>query len=73
MMSLLAALVAMVGKQWLSRYLHHAGGSMIQRRGDRQRKFDGLKKWPFRFFIESPPVITQIALLLFSCGLSRYM
>ena len=72
-MLLLAAFVAMLGKQWLNRYLRHTGGSMIERCGDRQRKFDGLKKWPFRLFIESLPIILQIALLLLTCGLSRYM
>ena len=46
---------------------------MAERCGDRQRKFDGLGKWPFRFFIDSLPVMLQIALLLLACGLSRYM
>ena len=46
---------------------------MVERCGDRQRKFDGLEKWPFRLFIESLPVILQIALLLLACGLSRRM
>ena len=72
-MSLLAAFVAMLGKQWLNRYLRHTGGSMIERCGDRQRKFDGLEKWPFRLFVESLPIMLQIALLLLTCGLSRYM
>jgi len=72
-MSLLAAFVAMLGKQWLNRYLRHAGGSMVERCGDRQRKFDGLEKWPFRLFIESLPIMLQIALFLLTCGLSRYM
>ena len=72
LISLLAAFVAMLGKQWLNRYLRHAGRSMIERCGDRQRKFDGLEKWPFRLFIESLPIMLQIALLL-TCGLSRYM
>jgi hypothetical protein len=72
-MSLLAAFVAMLGKQWLNRYLRHTGGSMVERCGDRQRKIDGLEKWPFRLFIESLPVMLQIALLLLSCGLSRYV
>ena len=31
LMSLLAAFVAMLSKQWLNRYLRHAGGSMIER------------------------------------------
>jgi len=72
-MSLLAAFVAMLGKQWLNRYLRHTGGSMVERCGDRQRKFDGLEKWPFRLFMESLPIMLQIALLLLACGLSRYM
>jgi len=72
-MSLSAAFVAMLGKQWLNRYLRHTGGSMVERCGDRQRKFDGLKKWPFRLFVESLPIMLQIALLLLTCGLSQYM
>jgi hypothetical protein len=72
-MSLLAAFVAMLGKQWLNRYLRHTGGSMIERCGDRQRKFDGLEKWPFRLCMESLPIMLQIALLLLTCGLSRYV
>ena len=46
---------------------------MVERCGDRQRKFDGVEKWPFQMFIESLPIILQIALLLLACGLSRYM
>ena len=46
---------------------------MVERCGDRQRKFDGLEKWPFRLFIESLPIMLQIAHLLLACGLSRYM
>jgi hypothetical protein len=71
--SLLAAFVAMLGKQWLNRYLRNTGGSMIERCGDRQRKCDGLKKWPFHFFVESLPVMLQAALLLLACGLCKHM
>ena len=73
MMSLLAAFVAMLGKQWLNRYLRNSGGSVIERCGDRQRKCDGLGKWPLHFFIESLPVMLQVALLLLACGLCLYM
>ena len=62
----------MLGKQWLTRYLRHTGGSVVERCSDRQRKCDGLEKWPFHFFIGSLPVMLQIALLLLACGLSRY-
>ena len=73
LMSLLAAFVAMLGKQWLNRYLRNSGGSMIERCGDRQRKCDGLEKWPLHLFVESLPVMLQIALLLLACGLCRHM
>jgi len=73
MISLLAAFVAMLGKHWLNRYLRNSGGSMIERCGDRQRKFNGLKKWPFDIVIESVPVMLQAALLLLACGLYLQM
>ena len=46
---------------------------MIDRCGDRQRKFDGLQRWKFHFVIESLPVMLQIALLFLACGLCRYI
>ena len=73
LISLLAAFVAMLGKQWLNRYLRNSGGSMIERCGDRQRKCDGLEKWPLHFFVESLPVMLQVALLLLACGLCQHM
>ena len=73
LISLLAAFVAMLGKQWLNRYLRHAGGSTIERCGDRQRKCDGLEKWPFHLFVESLPVMLQASLLLLACGLCQHM
>jgi len=71
--SLLAAFFAMLGKQWLNRYLRNAGGSMIERCRDRQRKCDGLAKWSFHLFIGSPPAMLQLSLLLLACGLCRRM
>jgi len=70
---MLAALVAMLGKQWLNRYLRHSGGSMIERCADRQRKCDGLEKWPLHSFVESLPLMLQVALLLLASGLCRHM
>ena len=46
---------------------------MIDRCGDRQCKYDGLEKSPFHLFAESLPVMLQVALLLFACGLCQYM
>lgn len=71
--TLLAAFIAMLGKQWLNRYLRDVGGSISERCGDRQRKRNGIKKWPFEMFIESLPVMLQVALLLLAVGLTRYM
>ena len=73
LISLLAAFVAMLGKQWLNRYLRNSGGSMIERCGDRQRKCDGLEKWPLHIFVESLPVMLQLALFLLACGLCQHM
>jgi len=63
----------MLGKQWLNWCLYHTSGSMVERCGDRQRKFNGPKKWPFRFFMVILPIMLQVALFLLTCGLSRYM
>jgi len=73
LISLLAAFIAMLGKQWLNRYSLSLGASVIERCCDRQRKLDGLKKWPFHFFIECLPVMLQVALLLLASGLCKRM
>jgi len=73
LMSLLAAFMAMLGKQWLNRYLQNTGRSTAEWCQDRQRKLEGLGRWPFDTFVESLPVMLQIALLLLACGLCRHM
>ena len=71
--SLLAAFVAMLGKQWVNRYTRNKGGSIAERCGDRQRKLNGLQRWRFHVLMESLPVALQLALLLLGSGLSQYM
>ena len=71
--SLLTALVATLGKQWVNRYTRNHGGSTAEKSQDRQRKLDALNNWHFRLVIESLPVMLQIALLLFGCALSIYV
>ena len=71
--SLFAAFLAMLGKQWINRYIRNHGGSAADKSRDRQRKFDGLEKWKFYLAIESLPVILQLALLLLGCALSLYL
>ena len=71
--SLFAAFIAMLGKQWVNRYLRNRGGSAADKSRDRQQKLDGFDKWHFHLVIESLPVMLQLALLLLGCALSRYL
>ena len=71
--SLFAAFLAMLGKQWVNRFLRNHGGSAADKSRDRQRKLDGLKEWHFHLTIESLPVMLQFALLLLGCALSQYL
>ena len=71
--SLFASFIAMLGKQWVNRYLRNRGGSAADKSRDRQQKLDGLEMWHFHLVIESLPVMLQFALLLFGCALSRYL
>ena len=71
--SLFAAFLAMLGKQWVNRYLRNHGGSAADKSRDRQRKLDGLEKWHFHLTIEGLPVMLQVALLLLGCALSQYL
>lgn len=71
--SLLAAFLAVLGKQWLNRYARAKGGSAVERCRDRQRKADGMSKWYFPVVMEGLPLMLQAALLLLGCALSRYI
>ena len=71
--SLFASFLAMLGKQWVNRYLRNRGGSAAGKSRDRQLKLDGLERWYFRLVIESLPMILQLALLLLGCALSRHL
>ena len=72
--SLLSAFLAMLGKQWLNRYVAiDLRGSAIERSQNRQRKLDGIIAWYFDHVMESLPVMLQGALLLLGCALSIYL
>jgi len=71
--SLFAAFLAMLGKQWVNRYLRNHGGSAGDKSRDRQRKLDGFEKWHLHLVIEGLPVMLQLALMLLGCALSRYL
>jgi hypothetical protein len=71
--SLLAAFVAMLGKQWLNRYASVERGSIIDRGRQRKRKMDGMVAWKFALVMESLPLMLQHALLLLGYALSDYL
>ena len=72
--SLLAAFLAMLGKQWLNKYESiDLRGSVVERSQDRQRKLNGINAWYFDQVIGSLPVMLQAALLLLGCALSKYL
>ena len=72
--SLLAAFVAMLGKQWLNRYSQmEMRGSVIDRSRHRQRKMNGMVTWHFDLVMECLPLMLQIALLLLGYALSNYL
>ena len=72
--SLLSAFLAVLGKQWLNRYIStDMRGTAIERSQNRQRKLDGVVTWYFDHVMESLPLMLQAALLLLGCALSRYL
>jgi len=72
--SLLSAFLAMLGKQWLNRFVStNVRGTAIERSQNRQRKLDGIVTWYFDHVMESLPLMLQVALLLLGCALSRYL
>jgi len=68
--ALIATFLAMLGKQWVNRYIRNRRGSAVDKSRDRQRKLDGLERWHFHLTIESLPVMFQFAS---GCALSRYL
>ncbi|KAJ7186457.1 hypothetical protein C8R46DRAFT_1057239, partial [Mycena filopes] len=72
--TLLAALLAVLGKQWIMYYQAAGSRGSIEQRGlERQRKLDGLIKWKFDAVLQLLPLLLQLALLLFACSLSVYL
>ena len=71
--SLLSALVAMLGIQWLNQYASvNVRGSAVERSQNRQRKLRGVVNWYFDYVVESLPLMLQAALLLVGCAISRH-
>ena len=68
--SLLAALGAVLAKQWLSDFTRFRRGPLQERGRRRQQKLDSLKGWHFEVFMGALPALIQLALLLFSIALA---
>ncbi|KAF7326444.1 hypothetical protein MVEN_02614900 [Mycena venus] len=72
--TLLVAMLAVLGKQWLMYYSAAGERGTTEARGlIRQRKFDSLRNWKFNVVMEMFPVLLQIALFLFSAALAVYL
>ncbi|KAJ7191240.1 hypothetical protein GGX14DRAFT_600932 [Mycena pura] len=72
--TLLAALLAVLAKQWLLHYDSAGERGSIEHRGlERQRKVDGLQHWKFDFVMQIFPLLLQTSLLLFAAALSIYL
>ncbi|KAJ6599924.1 hypothetical protein DFH09DRAFT_1070610 [Mycena vulgaris] len=72
--TLLAALLAVLGKQWLMYYSAAGERGTIGARGlERQRKLDGLRRWKFDTVMQIFPLLLQLGLLLFAAALSVYL
>ena len=67
--ALLAAFLAMLGKQWLNL---HVDGSFIDRNRHRELKMSGMVAWRFKMVMECLPLIMQGSLLLLGYALARY-
>ncbi|KAF7341181.1 hypothetical protein MVEN_01853100 [Mycena venus] len=72
--TLMAALLAVLGKQWLM-YYGAAGerGNIEQRCLERQRKFDGMRRWRFDPVMQMFPLLLQFSLLFFAAALAIYL
>ncbi|EJD44290.1 hypothetical protein AURDEDRAFT_27191, partial [Auricularia subglabra TFB-10046 SS5] len=67
-LSLSAALVAILCKQWIREFERYAGLSPKDYVGFRQMKFEGLQKWSVGGIISALPLLLQLSLGLFALG-----
>jgi Family of unknown function (DUF6535) len=63
--SLIAALGAVLGKQWPGHFIHCGRGPIVVHGRLRQQKMDVLQTWYFSAVLEALPLLIQASLLLF--------
>ncbi|KAG8919032.1 hypothetical protein FRC02_001968 [Tulasnella sp. 418] len=73
--SLLVALGAVQGKDWLTRYNHPglASKPYSVQAHYRQKKLDGLERWGFRLLVRFLPFLMQLSLALFLAGVTLFL
>ncbi|KAJ7836653.1 hypothetical protein B0H14DRAFT_3704700 [Mycena olivaceomarginata] len=72
--TLLAALLAVLGKQWIKLYGAAGSRGTLNERGlERQQKLDGLHLWKFDAVLQTFPLLLQLSLFLFTTALSVYL
>lgn len=72
-LSLGAALLTLLLKQWLRQYMSMISGGVRDRSHIRQYRFDGLQKWHVLTFVAVMPIILYIAVGLFLAGLVLFL
>ncbi|EJD36813.1 hypothetical protein AURDEDRAFT_33844, partial [Auricularia subglabra TFB-10046 SS5] len=68
-LSLSAALVAILAKQWVREYERDAGRTPPEAMGIRHMKYEGMNAWQVSGIISSIPILLQAALALFLIGI----
>jgi hypothetical protein len=68
--ALLAAFLAMLGKQWLNL---HGEGSLIDRSRHREIRTRGMIAWRFKIIMECLPFVMQLSLFLLGYALAQYL
>ncbi|EJD36892.1 hypothetical protein AURDEDRAFT_35085, partial [Auricularia subglabra TFB-10046 SS5] len=68
-LSLTAALIGILCKQWVREYERDVGRSHEQALGVRQMKFEGLESWRVGEIVSAVPLLLQLALALFMVGI----
>ncbi|KAG8758432.1 hypothetical protein FRC11_003698 [Ceratobasidium sp. 423] len=68
-LSLIAALLCLLAKEWLKHYEYHPSNSSLSFILEHQKKLDAMKRWYGFEIIDSVPILLHIALFLFGAGL----
>jgi len=67
------AFIAILGRQWLTRYAKPERGSSINTIRNRKLKMDGMDAWCFHLVVDCLPLLLHASLLLLGGGLSNYL